>query len=60
MALMSGLVEVKDQIDGSHQSTIDHTIGHTIGEWLIRNAVVVVLGACALFWAAVGALFIFV
>lgn len=51
MALMGGLVDTStDRIGDSHPSVTS--------EWLVRNAFALGLGACILFWMAVGAIFI--
>jgi len=51
MALMGGLVETStDRTDDSHPSAAS--------EWIARNAFVLGLGLCTVFWMAVGAIFI--
>ena len=51
MALMGGLVETSaGRIDNSHPSAA--------GEWIAGNGLILALGFCTLFWAAVAAIVI--
>ena len=51
MALMGGYVETSaGRIDDLHSSAV--------GEWMEHNVLILVLGFCTLFWAAVAAIVI--